>query len=99
MPDANVAESVDAVSDTLCDLETTLHESAAACERMADSIVPPGGAVSLRYRRAAGSWPTAAAPSYERFGSALAVLHDTVAALRSAAARCRSARSKTAALR
>jgi hypothetical protein len=46
-----------------------LRATAIACESMAAAIVPPNGAISDRYRRAAARWPTAPAPSYEQLAS------------------------------
>jgi hypothetical protein len=75
-----------------------LQAGATSCHHMADAIVPPGGAMSSRYRRAATSWPAAPAPSYERFASALSALHETAQELRLAAMRCRTARRTIASL-
>jgi hypothetical protein len=98
MQDADVAGGVAAVCGALEDLERMLQAGASSCQRMADAIVPPGGAMSSRYRRAAASWPSVPTPSYERFASALSALHDTEGDLRLAATQCRNARMAIEAL-
>ena len=48
--------------------------------------------ICSRYQRAAARWPTEPPPSYERFASALARLHDAAGAARLAARRCDEAK-------
>jgi hypothetical protein len=86
---ANVAT----VPDVLEDLEAALRAAGSALEGIAAAVVPPDGAISDRYRRAAARWPTAPAPSYEQFARLLGALHDTASELRVAAGRCRRARA------
>jgi hypothetical protein len=80
------------------DVEAMLRATAVACEAMAAAVVPPGGPITDRYRRAAAGRPTAVAPSYERLAALLSALHDTAAGLPVAAARCRRAHDATRSL-
>jgi hypothetical protein len=79
------------------DVEAVLRATAVACEAMAAAVVPPGGPITDRCRRAAGRWPTAHAPSHERLAAVMSALHDTAGQLR-VAARCRRARDTTRSL-
>jgi hypothetical protein len=95
-----LADTADAatVHAVLRDVETMLRATAASCEGMAAAVIPAGGAICDRYRRAAAQWPTAAAPSYEQFAAFLSTLHDTADELRVAAAHCRRANDATRSL-
>jgi hypothetical protein len=80
--------------DALQCIEQSLHALSRGCDGAADAIIPPGDydeSISRRYARAATDWPGAAndaGPSHERQAQLLASMHDTAAALRTAAARC-----------
>ena len=79
---------------TLDCVERALHALSRGCHAGANALIPPGDSqesISWRYARAAASWPGGrggAGPSHERQAELLASLHDTAAALRSAAACC-----------
>ena len=75
-------------------IEQSLDALSRGCHAAAHALIPPGDlheSVSGRYARAADDWPGAldgAGPSHERQAQLLASIHDTAAALRTAAARC-----------
>jgi hypothetical protein len=75
-------------------IEQSLHALCRGCEGAAHALIPPGDlheSISRRYARAAADWPGAfdgAGPSHERQAQLLASIHDTAAALRTAAACC-----------
>jgi hypothetical protein len=75
-------------------IEQSLHALSRSCRAAAHALIPPGDlheSISHRYARAAAAWPRAAdgaGPSHERQAQLLASIHDTAAALRTAAARC-----------
>jgi hypothetical protein len=48
-----------AVRVVLEDVEAVLRATAVTCEAMAAAVVPPGGPITDRYRRAAAGWPAA----------------------------------------
>ena len=76
-------------------VEQALHALSRGCHAGAHALIPPGESdesISWRYARAAASWPGArdgAGPSHERQAELLASIHDTAAALRTAAACCK----------
>ena len=75
-------------------VERALHAVSRGCHAGANALIAPGEShegSSWRYARAAAGWPGArggAGPSHERQGELLASLHDSAAALRTAAACC-----------
>jgi hypothetical protein len=75
-------------------IEQSLYALSRGCDAGADALIPPGDlheSISRRYARAAADWPGAldgAGPSHERQAQLLASIHDTAAALRTAAACC-----------
>jgi hypothetical protein len=75
-------------------IEQSLYALSRGCNAGADALIPPGDlheSISRRYARAAADWPGAldgAGPSHERQAQLLASIHDTAAALRTAAACC-----------
>jgi hypothetical protein len=75
-------------------IEQSLHALSRSCHAAAHALIPPGDlheSISHRYGRAAAAWPGAAdgaGPSHERQAQLLASIHDTAAALRTAAACC-----------
>ncbi len=75
-------------------IEQSLHALSRGCDGAAHALIPPGDlheCISRRYARAAADWPGAfdgAGPSHERQAQLLASIHDTAAALRTAAACC-----------
>jgi hypothetical protein len=79
---------------TLDLVEQALHALSRGCHAGANALIPPSDSqqsISWRYARAAASWPGArggAGPSHERQAALLASIHDTAAALRTAAACC-----------
>ena len=77
-------------------LAEALRAAGRALEASAARVVPAAQpfdrGICSRYQRAAAGWPTSPAPSYERFASTLAGLHDAAGAARLAARRCDEAR-------
>jgi len=75
-------------------IERSLYALSRGCDAAAHALIPPGDlheSISWRYARAAADWPGAvdgAGPSHERQAQLLASIHDTAAALRTAAACC-----------
>ena len=75
-------------------IEQSLYALGRGCHAASHALIPPGDPherISRRYARAAADWPGApdgAGPSYERQAQLLASIHDTAAALRTAAACC-----------
>jgi len=75
-------------------VEQALHALSRGCHAGANALIPPGDShesIAWRYARAAAGWPGArdgAGPSHERQAELLASIHDTAAALRTAAACC-----------
>ena len=75
-------------------IERSLYALSRGCDSAARALIPPGDlheSISWRYARAAADWPGAvdgAGPSHERQAQLLASIHDTAAALRTAAACC-----------
>jgi triacylglycerol esterase/lipase EstA (alpha/beta hydrolase family) len=75
-------------------IEQSLYVLSRGCHAAAHALIPSGdlhASISWRYARAAADWPAAldgAGPSHERQAQLLASIHDTAAALRTAAARC-----------
>jgi hypothetical protein len=75
-------------------IEQSLHALSRGCDGAAHALIPPGDlheSISRRYARAAADCPAAldgAGPSHERQARLLASIHDTAAALRTAAACC-----------
>ena len=75
-------------------IEQSLYALSRGCHAGADALIPPGDvhdSISRRYARAAADWPGAldgAGPSHERQAQLLASIHDSAAALRTAAACC-----------
>jgi hypothetical protein len=79
---------------TLGCVAQALQALSCGCHAGADALIAPRDShesISRRYARAAASWPGARAgtgPSHERQAELLASIHDTAAALRTAAAFC-----------
>jgi hypothetical protein len=75
-------------------IEQSLHALSRGFDGAAHALIPPGDlheSISQRYARAAADWPGAvdeAGPSHERQAQLLASIHDTAAALRTAATCC-----------
>jgi hypothetical protein len=75
-------------------IEQTLHALSRSCDSAARALIPPGDpheSISWRYARAASDWPgvfDGAGPSHERQAQLLASIHESAAALRTAAACC-----------
>jgi hypothetical protein len=75
-------------------IEQSLCALSRGCDAAAHALIPPGDlheSISRRYARAAADWPgglDGAGPSHERQAQLLASIHDTAAALRTAAACC-----------
>jgi hypothetical protein len=70
----------------------SLHALSRGCDGAARALIPPGEPderIARRYARAAADWPGGLEePSHERQAQLLASIHETAAALRSAAASC-----------
>jgi hypothetical protein len=76
---------------TLDCVEQILKALGRGCGAGAHALIPPGDpdeSISYRYARAAADWPGGDGPSHERQAHLLASIHDTAAALRTAAACC-----------
>ena len=77
-------------------LAEALRAAGRALETSAARVVPAAEpsdrGICSRYQRAAAGWPVSPPPSYERFASTLAGLHDAAGAARLAARRCDEAR-------
>jgi hypothetical protein len=75
-------------------IELSLHALSRGCDGAAHALIPPEDldeSISRRYARSAADWPGAfdrPGPSHERQAQLLASIHDTAAALRTAAACC-----------